>query len=162
MAKMEQLSLKTFSKEEKEKILKELTNVEAFNAFLNDKLKTSKRFGVEGICSMIAGISKDQFTQMSWLKLRPTEELNILDLGWLIEVDWLLFTTILTSLCKKYLLNSKKMLITNNKWIGGTQEMLNTILESLLRKRSMTRMSDFQFCPTRLTWRPLTLSVWVM
>ena len=72
---------------------------------------------------MIAGISKDQFTQMSWLKLRPTEELNILDLGWLIEVDWLLFTTILTSLCKKYLLNSKKMLITNNKWIGVTQEM---------------------------------------
>ena len=46
MKKMEVLSLKKFSKEEKMKILKELTNVETFNHFLNEKLKTSKRFGV--------------------------------------------------------------------------------------------------------------------
>lgn len=57
---MEILSLKKFSKEEKEKILRELTNVETFNHFLNDKLKTSKRFGVEGLCSMISGLSNNR------------------------------------------------------------------------------------------------------
>lgn len=60
MKKMEILSLKKFSKEEKEKILRELTNVETFNHFLNDKLKTSKRFGVEGLCSMISGLSNNR------------------------------------------------------------------------------------------------------
>ena len=59
MRKMELLSLKKFEKEEKMKILKELTNVETFNHFLNEKLKTSKRFGVEGLCSMISGLSKE-------------------------------------------------------------------------------------------------------
>lgn len=57
MREFEALSLKKASKEEKLKILSELANVEAFNSFLNDKLKTSKRFGVEGLCSMIAGLS---------------------------------------------------------------------------------------------------------
>ena len=42
MKKMEVLSLKKFSKEEKMKILKELTNVETFNHFLNEKLKTER------------------------------------------------------------------------------------------------------------------------
>ena len=46
MREFEQLSMKQTSKEEKNKILKELTNVETFNYFLNEKLKTSKRFGV--------------------------------------------------------------------------------------------------------------------
>jgi len=38
--------------------LEELAKVESFNSFLNDKLKTSKRFGVEGLDSMISGLSK--------------------------------------------------------------------------------------------------------
>ena len=46
MREFEELSTKTSSKEEKQKILQELTNVESFNYFLNEKLKTSKRFGV--------------------------------------------------------------------------------------------------------------------
>lgn len=61
MREFESLSLKKTSKEEKLKILSELANVEAFNSFLNDKLKTSKRFGVEGLCSMIVGLSNYSF-----------------------------------------------------------------------------------------------------
>lgn len=34
-----------------------MARVESFNSFLNDKLKTSKRFGVEGLDSMISGLS---------------------------------------------------------------------------------------------------------
>jgi 2-oxoglutarate dehydrogenase complex dehydrogenase (E1) component-like enzyme len=37
--------------------LEELAKVESFNSFLNDKLKTSKRFGVEGLDSMISGLN---------------------------------------------------------------------------------------------------------
>jgi 2-oxoglutarate dehydrogenase complex dehydrogenase (E1) component-like enzyme len=35
----------------------EITKIEAFNSFLSSKIKTSKRFGVEGLDSMILGLS---------------------------------------------------------------------------------------------------------
>jgi 2-oxoglutarate dehydrogenase E1 component len=57
MHEFEKLENLKQSKEEKIKILEELTKVEAFNSFLSDKLKTSKRFGVEGMDSMISGLS---------------------------------------------------------------------------------------------------------
>lgn len=57
MNEMEQIPQTKFSNEYKEGILKELARVESFNSFLNDKLKTSKRFGVEGLDSMISGLS---------------------------------------------------------------------------------------------------------
>lgn len=40
------------------KVLEELTKNEGFSHFLNDKMKTSKRFGVEGLCSMISGLNQ--------------------------------------------------------------------------------------------------------
>ena len=46
MKEFEALSLDIIQKDEKVKILEDLTKSEAFNVFLNDKLKTSKRFGV--------------------------------------------------------------------------------------------------------------------
>lgn len=61
MGKMEELSLKKPTKEEQKQILEELTKVETFNHFLNDKMKTSKRFGVEGLCSTIVGLSTQYF-----------------------------------------------------------------------------------------------------
>jgi 2-oxoglutarate dehydrogenase E1 component len=57
MRAFEKLSVHKTSKENKLKILEELAKVESFNSFLNDKLKTSKRFGVEGLCSMVVGLS---------------------------------------------------------------------------------------------------------
>jgi 2-oxoglutarate dehydrogenase complex dehydrogenase (E1) component-like enzyme len=57
MEKFEGLSIKKFTINEKLKIFKELSNNECFSAFLNDRMKTSKRFGVEGLCSMICGLS---------------------------------------------------------------------------------------------------------
>lgn len=38
--------------------MEELTKAETFNSFLSDKLKTSKRFGVEGLDSMVSGLNK--------------------------------------------------------------------------------------------------------
>lgn len=58
MRAFEKLSRTTPSNDEKIQILDELTKVESFNTFLNEKLKTSKRFGVEGVCSVILGLSK--------------------------------------------------------------------------------------------------------
>lgn len=63
MKKIEDLSVKKFSRAEKLKVLDELTKVEGFSYFLNEKMKTSKRFGVEGLCSMISGLSKLNFNQ---------------------------------------------------------------------------------------------------
>ncbi len=57
MNEIEQIPGVKFTKEYKVKILEELAKVESFNSFLNDKLKTSKRFGVEGLDSMISGLS---------------------------------------------------------------------------------------------------------
>ena len=57
MKEFEQLTKDSIAKTEKVKILEDLTKSEAFNVFLNDKLKTSKRFGVEGLDSMISGLS---------------------------------------------------------------------------------------------------------
>lgn len=58
MKKLEHLSIKKFTKDEKVKVLEELTKNEGFSHFLNDKMKTSKRFGVEGLCSMISGLNQ--------------------------------------------------------------------------------------------------------
>ena len=58
MSEIEKIPETKFSPEYKLKILEELAKVESFNSFLNDKLKTSKRFGVEGLDSMISGLSK--------------------------------------------------------------------------------------------------------
>jgi 2-oxoglutarate dehydrogenase E1 component len=63
MKEFEQLATETTPKEEKITILKELTKSETFNVFLNDKLKTSKRFGVEGLDSMISGLSTSSSSQ---------------------------------------------------------------------------------------------------
>lgn len=57
MSEIEKIPQIKFSPEYKLKILEELAKVESFNSFLNDKLKTSKRFGVEGLDSMISGLS---------------------------------------------------------------------------------------------------------
>lgn len=57
MNEIEKIPQTKFSAEYKLKILEELAKVESFNSFLNDKLKTSKRFGVEGLDSMISGLS---------------------------------------------------------------------------------------------------------
>jgi 2-oxoglutarate dehydrogenase complex dehydrogenase (E1) component-like enzyme len=46
MTEFEKIPQQETSKEEKLYILEELSQSESFNAFLNDKLKTSKRFGV--------------------------------------------------------------------------------------------------------------------
>lgn len=58
MSEIEKIPQTKFSTEYKVRILEELAKVESFNSFLNDKLKTSKRFGVEGLDSMISGLSK--------------------------------------------------------------------------------------------------------
>lgn len=58
MNEIEKIPQIHFTKEYRLKILEELAKVESFNSFLNDKLKTSKRFGVEGLDSMISGLSK--------------------------------------------------------------------------------------------------------
>ncbi len=57
MNEIEQIPETEFTNSYKLKILEELAKVESFNSFLNDKLKTSKRFGVEGLDSMISGLS---------------------------------------------------------------------------------------------------------
>ena len=57
MHEFEGLTQIPVSNEQKIDTLKELTKAETFNSFLNDKLKTSKRFGVEGLDSMISGLS---------------------------------------------------------------------------------------------------------
>ena len=61
MSEFEKIPQIKFSPEYKLKILEELAKVESFNSFLNDKLKTSKRFGVEGLDSMISGLSNFVF-----------------------------------------------------------------------------------------------------
>jgi 2-oxoglutarate dehydrogenase E1 component len=66
MHEFEKLSNVQTSKEEKLSILQDLTNAESFNSFLSDKLKTSKRFGVEGLDSMISGLSKCCKIQTNW------------------------------------------------------------------------------------------------
>lgn len=68
-------------------ILEGLTKSEAFNAFLNDKLKTSKRFGVEGLDSMISGLSRFWLIQTNWLKRPAGEEWSTLDWEWLTGAD---------------------------------------------------------------------------
>jgi 2-oxoglutarate dehydrogenase E1 component len=57
MEEMEKISNTDFSKAYKLNIYNQLAKVEAFNYFLNDKLKTSKRFGIEGLDCAIAGLS---------------------------------------------------------------------------------------------------------
>jgi len=57
MQEFEGLTEIPVSNEQKIDTLKELTKAETFNSFLNDKLKTSKRFGVEGLDSMISGLN---------------------------------------------------------------------------------------------------------
>ena len=74
MKEFEKISETEVSKEEKVSILLELTKAEAFNYFLNDKLKTSKRFGVEGVDTLISGLSKPSPIQTnSHKKPRSTE-----------------------------------------------------------------------------------------
>lgn len=46
MSEIEKIPETKFSPDYKLKVLEELAKVESFNSFLNDKLKTSKRFGV--------------------------------------------------------------------------------------------------------------------
>jgi 2-oxoglutarate dehydrogenase complex dehydrogenase (E1) component-like enzyme len=46
MKKLEDLSVKKFSKEQKLKMLTDLTKVQGFSSFVHDKIKNSKRFGV--------------------------------------------------------------------------------------------------------------------
>lgn len=65
MKRFEQVTVEQTTKEDKLKILEELTKSETFNQFLENKLKTSKRFGVEGLDSMISGLSKFHDIQMS-------------------------------------------------------------------------------------------------
>jgi len=65
MKRFEQVTVEQTTKEDKLKILEELTKSETFNQFLENKLKTSKRFGVEGLDSMISGLSKFNDIQMS-------------------------------------------------------------------------------------------------
>ena len=58
MKNFEELAFEVTPKEEKMKVLEELAKSQCFNSFLNEKLKTFKRFGVEGLDSMISGLSK--------------------------------------------------------------------------------------------------------
>ena len=57
MKKFEQLQSENPTKERKMSIFNNLNKVEVFNSFLNDRLKTSKRFGVEGCDTLISGLS---------------------------------------------------------------------------------------------------------
>jgi 2-oxoglutarate dehydrogenase E1 component len=58
MNKFETLAVNKISNERKLKILEYLNKIEVFNSFLSDRLKTSKRFGVEGCDTIISGLSK--------------------------------------------------------------------------------------------------------
>jgi 2-oxoglutarate dehydrogenase E1 component len=53
---IENLQREKVTPERKKWLLKSITKVEAFNHFLNDKYKTSKRFGVEGLDSFVCGL----------------------------------------------------------------------------------------------------------
>lgn len=59
MNKFEDLAVKTLNipNDRKLKILKYLNKIEAFNAFLESKLTTSKRFGVEGTDTVISALN---------------------------------------------------------------------------------------------------------
>lgn len=63
MKEFESLAVKPASKEDKYKILEELTKSETFNAFLVSKFTTTKRFGVEGLDTVISGMSTLSLTQ---------------------------------------------------------------------------------------------------
>ena len=57
MQKCQSLVQTKATKERKLQILKNLNSVEVFNSFLSDRLKTSKRFGVEGVDTLISGLN---------------------------------------------------------------------------------------------------------
>ena len=87
MKEFEQLQSAPVSKAEQLEILEELTKSETFNSFLNDKLKTSKRFGLEGLDSLISGLSTMSTMQTSWWRRRPIVAWSISVSEWHIEGD---------------------------------------------------------------------------
>jgi 2-oxoglutarate dehydrogenase E1 component len=60
MKEFEQLAYQPPTKEDKLRILEELTKSETFNQFLVSKYTTTKRFGIEGLDTVISGMSTSQ------------------------------------------------------------------------------------------------------
>lgn len=65
MKEFEQMAYQPPTKEDKLRILEELTKSETFNQFLVSKFTTTKRFGVEGLDTVISGMSKSDKTQIA-------------------------------------------------------------------------------------------------
>ena len=120
MHEFERVAAAEASKEEKVDILQELAKVETFNSFLSDKLKTSKRFGVEGLDSMISGLSNPHHTQTNWSKRQCAREWNTSAWGWRTEAGSTPWPTSSTSPCRRSSLSSRKTSIRS--FPGGTQE----------------------------------------
>ena len=79
MKEFETIATAPTSKEEKYKILEEITKSETFNQFLVSKFTTTKRFGVEGLESVSAGMSILPSIQTPVLKKPPKMEWNTLE-----------------------------------------------------------------------------------
>lgn len=121
MHEFEKISTDQTSKEEKISILEELNKSETFNSFLSDKLKTSKRFGVEGLDSMISGLSTFYETQTNSSRKQPRMESSTSVWEWLTEADSMPLPTSSTSPCRRFLQNSRKM--STRKYLGETRVM---------------------------------------
>jgi hypothetical protein len=120
MHEFERTAAAEVSKEEKLGILQELTKAETFNSFLSDKLKTSKRFGVEGLDSMISGLSNPHLTQTNWSKKQSAQESNTSAWEWRTEAGSTPSPTSSTSPCRRSSQNSRKT--WTRSFPGATQE----------------------------------------
>jgi hypothetical protein len=137
MHEFEKISTDQTSKEEKISILEELNKSETFNSFLSDKLKTSKRFGVEGLDSMISGLSIFYVTKTNSFRKQPRMESNTSAWEWLTEVDSMLLPTSSTNPCRRSLQNFRKML--TRKYLGGTQVTSSITWVQQLKEKLMVR-----------------------
>ncbi len=76
MREFERIADEEVPRERKLKILEELTKSETFNQFLVSKFTTTKRFGVEGLDTVISGLSISFLIKTLWLKKLLNMELN--------------------------------------------------------------------------------------
>lgn len=136
MNEFENIPLKETSKQEKLYILEELSQSESFNVFLNDKLKTSKRFGVEGLDSMISGLSKIYVTKINQFRRQQKPASSTLAWEWLIEEGLMLWRTSLINHQLKYLQNFKK---TSTSRPGEILAMLSITQVQLLKNKLLEK-----------------------